>query len=149
MSRKNEIVAEEVSERKGLWAPVRRAEPIQQVRRLMRQKQLLGRDLAKRMGVTEAGISRLLNGNQNIQIDTLYMLADALEEPLSIEFGARESSITYAFEEEDVSSYFFDAVDIGVPCSNVVQLSSFRKDVRRKVDSGKTSGTFDLVCANS
>jgi transcriptional regulator with XRE-family HTH domain len=149
MSRNNEIVAEEVAERKGLWAAVRRAEPIQQVRRLMRQKELLNKDMAQRMGISEAGISRLLNGNQNIQIDTLFMLADALEEPLSIEIGQKELGLTYSFDEGMISSYFIDADDIGAGGSNVVQLSSYKKGVREKNSYPRTSGTFDLICANT
>lgn len=147
MSRKNEIVAEEVSERKALWAAVRRAEPIQQVRRLMREKQLLSKDLAMRMGVTEAGISRLLKGNQNIQIDTLFMLADALESPLSIDFGDKDSSVTYSFDDECVSSYFDDAEGIWAGGSNVVQLQSYRK-YNSQVKQPKSSSTFALECAN-
>lgn len=149
MSPNNEIVAEEVAERKGLWAGVRRAEPIQQVRKLMRQNQLLNRDMAIRMGISEAGISRLLNGNQNIQIDTLYMLADALGAPLSIDFGERESSFSYVFDEDMVSSYFVDAEDIGAGGSNVVQLSSFRKGVNRRTNYPKTSGVFEPICVNA
>lgn len=148
MSPKNEIVAQEVAERKGLWSAVRRAEPIQQVRKLMRQKQLLNRDMAIRLGISEAGISRLLNGNQNIQLDTLYMLADALEAPLSIEFEDKESTFTYKFDEDMVSSYFVESDDIGAEGSNVVQLSAYKKCVKRSGKSSKTSGVFEPSCVN-
>jgi transcriptional regulator with XRE-family HTH domain len=148
MSPKNEIVAQEVTERKGLWSAVRRAEPIQQVRKMMRQKKLLNRDMAIRLGISEAGISRLLNGNQNIQIDTLYMLADALETPLSIEFADKESGFTFEFDEDMVSSYFVEADDIGAGGSNIVQLSAYKKCAKTTSKSSGTSGVFEPSCVN-
>lgn len=126
MSRKNEIVAKDVSERKALWAAVRRAEPIQQVRRLMRDKKLLHKDIAERLDVSEAAISRLLKGNQNIQIDTLFMLADALEEPLSICFGNKEASVSYSFDG-GVASHYFEDDDVEECSSNVIQLDKYKK----------------------
>ena len=141
MSRKNEIVANEVSERKALWAFVRRAEPIQQVRRLMRQKDVLNKDMAERLGVTEAAISRLLKGNQNIQIDTLYMLADALEEPLKIHLGDTESECTYFYEDGNKATVFeFGGADEEMS-STVVQLDHFRKYKTPAYNS------FELQCA--
>lgn len=141
MSRKNEIVANEVSERKALWAFVRRAEPIQQVRRLMRQKDVLNKDMAERLGVTEAAVSRLLKGNQNIQIDTLYMLADALEEPLKIHLGDTESDCTYSYEDGNKETIFeFGGTDEEVS-STVVQLDHFRKY------KTPTYNSFELQCA--
>jgi len=141
MSRKNEIVADEVSERKALWASVRRAEPIQQVRRLMREKKVLNKDMAERLGVTEAAISRLLKGNQNIQIDTLYMLADALEEPLNIHFGSTECESTYTYEEESQESSF-EFVGGGEEMNSiVVQLDQFRRFKSPRYNS------FELQCA--
>lgn len=150
MSRKNEIVAEEVSERKALWAPVRRAEPIQQVRRLMRQNELQNRDLAIRLGISEAGVSRLLNGCQNIQIDTLYSLADALDVSLSINFSNEEQIVTYTYEGENVSNYFSTGSDVGAESSNVVQLESFRRDVAplsRHSTLVMNASQFELECA--
>ncbi len=141
MSRKNEIVAQEVSERKALWASVRRAEPIQQIRRLMRQKELLNRDLAERLGVSEAAVSRLLKGGQNIQVDTLYMLADALEEPLNIQFGDADLDCTYPFESNGSESYFeFENGAEGMR-TNVVHMHNFRKYETPKYN------TFHLECA--
>lgn len=148
MSRKNEIVASEVSERKALWAAVRRAEPIQQVRRLMREKKLLNKDLAERMGIAEAGVSRLLKGNQNIQIDTLYMLADALEETLSIDFGCEEVAHTYEYDDDSVGSYFDSVEEEGEQTScKVVHLHSFRKSYLMNAEPEDNPTTFALACA--
>lgn len=127
MSRKNEIVANDVSERKALWADVRRAEPIQEIRRLMRQKDILNKDMAVRMGVSEAAVSRLLRGNQNIQIDTLYMMADALEETLCISVGNNSSDHTYVFEYEDGMDSFDFVGSADEEDFKVIHLDSYRK----------------------
>lgn len=84
---KNIEIAKKVQEQKELWGSVRRAAPIQHIRRVMREKHVLNKDMAERLGVTEQSISRLLKGSQNLQLDTLFMLADALEEQISIVVG--------------------------------------------------------------
>jgi transcriptional regulator with XRE-family HTH domain len=146
MSPKNNIVAEEVLERKALWSGVRRGEPIQQVRRLMREKQLLNKDLAARMGITEAGVSRLLRGNQNIQIDTLYMLSDALEVPLAIDFGKEESMFTYSYDEEIVSAYF-ESSDLAAGGCKVFDLHSFRKYTKSTTNMEPAPSALFAECA--
>lgn len=140
MNRENDIIADEVAERKALWAPSRRAEPMQEVRRIMRDKEILNKDLAVRLGVTEAAVSRLLKGNQNIQIDTLYMLADALQEPLTINIGSNSSDYTFVFEEENINCFEFDSA-VDEEESNVVQLHCYRKSTAPKYNS------FELECA--
>jgi transcriptional regulator with XRE-family HTH domain len=147
MSRKNEIVAAEVSERKALWAAVRRAEPIQQVRRLMRSKQILNKELAERLGVSEAAVSRLLRGNQNIQIDTLFMLADALEEPLSISIGNKEESVSYSYDGVIESHTFFEEIECRKEDnSNVIRLDMFkRRSVSEAVPRYSSSEKFAVA----
>lgn len=83
----NSDIATKVYETHLLWSGVRRAEVMQQVRRLMREKGLRNIDLAERLGIAVPSVSRMLRGRQNIEIDTLYRLADALEVPLQITFG--------------------------------------------------------------
>lgn len=98
----NEDIAKEVSDTQALWSGVRRAEVIQQVRRLIREKGLTHKDLAIRMGVHGGSVSRILRGRQNIEIDALYSLADALQVPLSITFDAPESpEVAYQEGRED------------------------------------------------
>lgn len=86
---KNSEIAKEIAEKKALWSSARRAAPIQQIRRAMRGKKVLNKDLSERLGVSEASISRLLSGSQNLQLDTLYMLADALDQQLVISIGVQ------------------------------------------------------------
>jgi transcriptional regulator with XRE-family HTH domain len=87
MKTSNDVVAKLVEERMGVWRNVRRAEPALQLRRVMRSKDLKNVDIAERLGTTEANVSRWLRGNQNLTIDTLYALADSVEESLTIVFG--------------------------------------------------------------
>jgi transcriptional regulator with XRE-family HTH domain len=98
MERSNSTIAKEVTENAALWRGVRRSDPTMQIRSRMREKGLKNSDLAQRIGVSEANISRWLRGNQNISIDNLYSLADAIEEPLTILFG----EISYSFQENDL-----------------------------------------------
>lgn len=52
-------------------------------------------DLAKKMGVTPAYITKLLNGNPNLTIKSLLKLADAFEHELFIDFVPKaEASIS-------------------------------------------------------
>ncbi len=123
--KKNEIIAKEITERKELWSAVRRAEPIQQIRRIMRHKQILNKDLAERLGVTEASISRLLRGQQNLQLDTLYQLADALEESLTITVGQSEESMEILCSSDSTTEITMATVYLE-ECSNVIKLDAFR-----------------------
>lgn len=86
----NEEIATVVNDTQELWSGVRRAEVMQQVRRLMREKGISGADLAERMGIHQPSVSRILSGKHNLTIDTLYRFADALEVPLTITFGLED-----------------------------------------------------------
>lgn len=86
----NDAMGLQVMERYELWSGVRRAEVMQQVRKIMRDKGISNLDLAKRLKVSEPAMSRMLKGDQNVKLDTLYRIADALDEPLHITFGVAE-----------------------------------------------------------
>ena len=64
-----------------------RSAPVFAFRRLMSEKGLRNSDIAERLGVSEANVSRMLRGDQNLKIDSLNLLAAAIEEPLIISFG--------------------------------------------------------------
>ena len=70
----------------AIFQAVRRADLAMQIRTKMIEKGLRSVDLAERLGVSEANVSRWLRGNQNLGIDTMHQLADALEVPLKITF---------------------------------------------------------------
>lgn len=73
------------NETHDLWGPTRRAQPLIDLRRLMRQQGITNAELARRMGVSEVAASRVLR-RDNVQIDTLYRIADALGIGMKIEF---------------------------------------------------------------
>lgn len=103
----NAEIARIVTEQAELLTNLRRLDPITQVRSIMREKGVLSTDLAERMGVSKECVSRWLKGSANIQIDTLYRLADALEEPLTVLFGPHE---------QITAERLGDWVDAGEPC---------------------------------
>lgn len=122
MAKSNEVIAIEVLEKKELWSTLRRALPVQQIRRIMREKNILNKDLAERLGVSEASISRMLKGQQNLQLDTLYQLADAIEEKLEVKFHCSNESVVK--KEDDTVKTSVDSFksDDG----NVFDMSKYR-----------------------
>ncbi|MGE0232300.1 MAG: helix-turn-helix domain-containing protein [Burkholderiaceae bacterium] len=87
MKRSNEVIRKVIEEETEIFRDARRLEVALNVRRKLREKGLRSSDLAQRIGVSEANVSRWLRGNQNLSIDTLYLLADALEEKLHVFIG--------------------------------------------------------------
>lgn len=71
-----------------LYKALRRSDIAMQFRQFMVSKGIRNVDLAERLGVSEANVSRWLKGNQNLSLDTLYQLADALQEDLTLHVGA-------------------------------------------------------------
>lgn len=106
---KNSDIAEQIQEDIEIYGLSWRSAPIFEARRIMAEKGLRNIDIAERLGVSEANISRLLRGDQNLKIETLHLLAAAIEERLEICFGERnthpiaprENKETYEFEYLD------------------------------------------------
>jgi transcriptional regulator with XRE-family HTH domain len=87
MKKSNAEIAKTIEEAQSTFSALRRLDPVLQLRTVMRKKGLRNIDIAERLGVTEECVSRWLRGKANLQLDTLYKLADAVEEPLSIFVG--------------------------------------------------------------
>jgi transcriptional regulator with XRE-family HTH domain len=101
-------IAKEIAEDAEVFSYTRRAAPIFEVRRIMALKGLKNIDLAERLGVSEANISRWLRGDQNLKLDTLYSLADAVQEKLDMCFGEVESKqivSTMKYSEPELSTF--------------------------------------------
>jgi transcriptional regulator with XRE-family HTH domain len=130
----NHKFAESIGQSTAVWRDVRRAEPTLQIRRLMRAKNLRNVDIAERLGISEANVSRLLRGNQNLKLDTLYSLADALNETLTIFIGALQvKSIGTAAPlveaiPEDWKTNSFDS-------TNVISLRAYRPSKVQQVNT--------------
>lgn len=122
MAKSNKLIANEVLEKKELWGPLRKALPIQQIRRIMRAKNILNKDLAERLGVTEASVSRMLKGQQNLQLETLYQLADAIEEKLELKIGSSVPSDVKSSAESTKTTVDLFTSDI----NKVVDMSKYR-----------------------
>ncbi len=100
MKSRNEIIRQSIEEATPIFRAARRADIALQIRSKMHEKGLKNRDIAERLGVSEANISRWLRGNQNLSVDTIYQLADALEEPVEVIVGTADAAST---AREDVS----------------------------------------------
>lgn len=87
MAKSNAEFAAEIKEKAATWGAVRRLDPMLQLKTAMRNKNLKNVDIAERLCVSEANISRILKGRGNVTLDTLYMLADAVETELFISIG--------------------------------------------------------------
>lgn len=98
MNINNSEVFERVREDTEVFRAVRRLDIANQFRRVMKDKGLKNSDLAARLGVSEANVSRWLRGNQNLSLDTLHLLADALEESLQLYVGQSKTAQEHAAE---------------------------------------------------
>lgn len=102
-------IAKEIAEDAEVFSYARRAAPIFEVRRIMALKGLKNIDLAERLGVSEANISRWLRGDQNLKLDTLYSISDAIQERLDLCFGVAETKqfvSTMKYSEPELSTFF-------------------------------------------
>src|SRR5438309_11470638 len=57
--------------------------------RLMRDQQISRAEVAERLGVSRAYVTKVLNGNPNLTIKTLLKLSDALGRELAIHFVSK------------------------------------------------------------
>lgn len=57
--------------------------------RLMRDQQISRAEVAERLGVSRAYVTKVLNGNPNLTIKTLLKLSDALGRELAIRFASK------------------------------------------------------------
>jgi transcriptional regulator with XRE-family HTH domain len=123
MGKSNAEIAKTIHEKQETFSALRRLDPVLQVRSVMRKKGLRNLDVAERLGVTEECVSRWLRGTANMQLDTLYKLADAIDVPLSIFFGEL-SEIAASGEDEGDDQH--DEMEIFVSQeSNVVLFQRF------------------------
>lgn len=86
--RANAVVAEEIADKGFYLEGVRRGEVAAKLRLRMKEKGLLVKDVAERLGVSVANVSRSMSGSQNLTLDQLYRLADAIETNLVLDLTA-------------------------------------------------------------
>ncbi|NTZ70544.1 helix-turn-helix domain-containing protein [Pseudomonas protegens] len=101
-------IAKQIQEDVEVFSLSRRAAPVFEIKRIMIEKGLKNIDIAERLGVTEANVSRWLRGDQNLKLDTLYLLADAIQVKFSISFGGQERAVSLSelsFSETEVETF--------------------------------------------
>ena len=82
-------IRNEIKDSADLFCSIRRSELAHHLKGCMVKKGLKITDIAERLEVSAANISRMLNGKQNLTLDNIHALADALQERVVI---ALESS---------------------------------------------------------
>jgi transcriptional regulator with XRE-family HTH domain len=100
MSERNQQIKARIFESKPSFTALRRADLAHQFRSCMVEKKIRNLDLAERLGVSEANVSRWLNGTQNLSLDTMYGLADALEESLILRLAEPSASTAFLALDE-------------------------------------------------
>lgn len=83
---KNEAVVAAIARKKVLLTASRRNNMWLEIRIMMEKKGLSNKDMAERLGIYEATLWHMLHRQQNMQLDTMYKFADALETKLVITF---------------------------------------------------------------
>lgn len=104
-------IAQQIAEDAEVFSYARRGAPILEVRRIMALKGLKNIDVAERLGVSEANVSRWLRGDQNLKLDTIYSLADAIEERLDLCFGEshlRQFLVDMNYSEPESQKFVVD-----------------------------------------
>ena len=102
MNTRNREIKSSIEANKLTFSALRRADIAHQFRAYMVEKKIKNVDVAERLGVSEANVSRWLNGSQNLSLDTLYGIADALEESLILKLGDSKSQpILLALDDEE------------------------------------------------
>lgn len=157
MKTQNAAVREAVKYRVDFFQSARRLEFALRVREKMKEKGLRNQDVAERLGVSEANVSRWLRGNQNIGLDTMYQLADAIEVPLHVDFGEcfnvqkgqveNSSSHAETYREfVSTKSVKFDLAKWeGVTSDVVVQFDSYRRVREERLKSPKVMASAVLL----
>lgn len=109
---KNAEIAAQIQEDVELYGAVWRSSFVSNIKRMMQGKGLRNLDIAQRLSVTEANVSRMLRGDQNLKIDTMYSLSLAVEEIMTIQFGHDVSSQhVKSTHHTDVVEYVDDSED--------------------------------------
>lgn len=82
---KNDELFEQIRSSRALLTAGRRADVAFMFRSLMVEHKIKNTDIAQRLGVSEANVSRWLRGDQNLSLDTLHALSDALAMNLAVQ----------------------------------------------------------------
>ncbi len=108
----NYEIASQIQEDLEIFGPTWRSAFAFDIKRAMISKGLKNIDIAQRLDVSEANVSRMLRGDQNLKIETMYMLAASIGEKLNICIGDRyKDEIGFSEVTEDID-FNGDSVDL-------------------------------------
>jgi len=102
MSPKNREVQVSIQDNREVFSALRRSDIAYQLKARMLSKGLRSVDIAERLGVSEANVSRWFSGSQNLSLDTMYAIADALEERLCVLLRAKDEASTLIQLEDEI-----------------------------------------------
>jgi len=87
----------------------------------MHEQDISRAELARRLGVSRAFVTKLLNGNPNLTIKTMMSIADVLGCDLNIDLHPRGSKHSGKYENKDfVKSFFAETIE----SSNIEELNA-------------------------
>src|SRR5690606_10065117 len=107
----NYEIARQLKEDVEIFGPTWRSSFAFDIKRVMVSKGLKNIDIAERLEVSEANISRMLRGDQNLKLETMYMLAASVGEALNICVGDRYKDQS-KFSEVVESIEFGESIEI-------------------------------------
>jgi transcriptional regulator with XRE-family HTH domain len=81
--------------------------------RIMRMDKVSGRNLASRLGLSAAQVSKVLSGNENITVETMARFADALDSVVHIHVAKRGVQVQWNELSADSANLFPVAAQAG------------------------------------
>jgi len=132
----NEEIARQIQDDVEIYGPAWRSAFSFDVRRVMQAKGLRNIDIAERLNVSEANVSRMLRGDQNLKIETMYLLAAAVEEKLSLCLGDRYQERPGTDEIYDTEYSEVDEFIASLRALGALKMRSANSDVVEVRDEG-------------
>lgn len=114
-----------VEQNRKLLTAVRRSDVALQFRGQMVEKGIKNVDIAEVLGVSEANVSRWLKGDQNLSLDTMFQLADAINEDLRIVLGTAKAQAAHIQDSCSWSSEDWTEVSQEGEVGNVVLFEDY------------------------
>ena len=75
------------------------------LKEILSEKKITGKDLAKRVGLTETSISRIVNGGQLPKLETLFKIANALDVNIRDFFPPSGSEMVPVYIKNEKTDY--------------------------------------------
>lgn len=113
MKNKYKDLLKKVKDSHEYWAEVFTLELIDNINELMEEKNINQKELAKKVGTSEAYISKVLNGYENLSINSIAKIAIAFDAAPHVHLASRNVVVEWSERP-----YLNDSVDISLRPSN-------------------------------